>query len=165
MSRINWTGVSDSPCSYGNWSGFTHKFRLELHGPDAVDFAVDVVVAFHQADVFDLRAHLHHRRGAFDLEVFDHADRVAVGEKVAVGVAHDNAGFRHIGRAGARRPLVGAVRTDEQIAVFISVFTVAFWAVGQLAHGRKGVQDGKPARSEHRWQAPTGAFSGGDFRI
>ena len=55
--------------------------------------------------------------------------------------------------------------TDEQIAVFISVFTVAFWAVGQLAHGRKGVQDGKPARSEHRWQAPTGAFSGGDFRI
>src|SRR5690606_40539111 len=45
-----------------------HEFRLQLHRADAVDPAVDVVVAVDQADVADLGADLHHRGGALDLD-------------------------------------------------------------------------------------------------
>ena len=36
-----------------------HELRLQLHRADAVDLAVDVVIAFDQADILNLRAHLH----------------------------------------------------------------------------------------------------------
>lgn len=43
-------------------SGFFDKFRLELHRADAVDLAVDIVIAVNQADVFYLGADLDDRR-------------------------------------------------------------------------------------------------------
>ena len=42
-------------------SSFLHELRLELHRTDAVDLAVDVVVAVDEADVLDLGADLHDR--------------------------------------------------------------------------------------------------------
>ena len=43
-------------------SGFFDKLRLELHRADAVDLAVDIVIAVNQADVFYLGADLDDRR-------------------------------------------------------------------------------------------------------
>jgi hypothetical protein len=40
------------------WSGFFDELGFELHRTEAVDLAVDVVVAFNQADVFDFGADL-----------------------------------------------------------------------------------------------------------
>src|SRR5450830_1618367 len=54
------------------------ELGLELHRADAVDLAVDVVVAIAQADVLDLGADLDHQGGALDLQVLDHGDGVAV---------------------------------------------------------------------------------------
>src|SRR5690606_29877861 len=53
-------------------SGLAHELRLQAHLADTVDPAVDVVVAFDQADVAHPGAHLHHQRRALDLQVLDH---------------------------------------------------------------------------------------------
>ena len=124
---------------YGGWwraasSDLAHKLRLELHRADAVDLAVDVVVAIAQANALDLGAHLDHQRRALDLEVLDHGDGVAVLQDIADRV------LDHLvvvsGRLAARGggPLVGAFRADQHGAVFIGVFGVAFGAGGQSAH-------------------------------
>nr|ABZ07176.1 hypothetical protein ALOHA_HF4000ANIW133B20ctg3g10 [uncultured marine microorganism HF4000_ANIW133B20]ABZ07618.1 hypothetical protein ALOHA_HF4000ANIW137K11ctg5g9 [uncultured marine microorganism HF4000_ANIW137K11] len=43
-------------------SGLFHELRFQLHCADAVDLAVDIVVAIHQADVLDLGTYFHHKR-------------------------------------------------------------------------------------------------------
>src|SRR5690606_40785241 len=91
-----------------NTSDFFHEFRLELHGADAVDLAVDVVVAVHQADVLHLGAHLHHQGRALDLEILDHRHAVPVLEDIAVGILVDFLAIAGFGGAFLR-PLVAAL--------------------------------------------------------
>ena len=43
-------------------SDLAHELRLQLHRADAVDLAVDVVVAVDEADVLNARADLHDER-------------------------------------------------------------------------------------------------------
>src|SRR5690606_9374920 len=50
----------------GSASDLAHELRLQLHGADAVDLAVDVVVAIAQADVLDLGTDLDHQGRALD---------------------------------------------------------------------------------------------------
>lgn len=45
--------------------GFLDEFRFQLHRADAVDLAVDVMIAIDEADVFHFRAHLDDQGGAF----------------------------------------------------------------------------------------------------
>ena len=114
-------------------SDFADELGLQFHGTDAVDFAVDVVVAFAQADVLDLGANLDHQGRTLDLEVLDHGDGVTVLQDVA-----DRILFHHLvtGRLGiaAGRPLVGAFRADQLSAILIGVLGIAFWAGWQSAH-------------------------------
>src|SRR5690606_7085116 len=49
-------------------SGLAHELRLQAHLADAVDPAVDVVVALDQADVAHPGADLHHLRRSLDLQ-------------------------------------------------------------------------------------------------
>jgi hypothetical protein len=41
-------------------SGFAHKFSFELHGAKSFNFAINVVIAFNQTNVFDLGAYFDH---------------------------------------------------------------------------------------------------------
>lgn len=70
-------------------SGFPDELRFEPHGAYPVNLAVDVVIAFSQADVLDFGANLDHERGTFDLEILDHGDGVAILELVAIGIPND----------------------------------------------------------------------------
>ena len=56
--------------------------------PKAFDPAVDVVIARAQPYAFHPRAHFQRARGALHLEVLDEGHGVAVGQQIAVGVAH-----------------------------------------------------------------------------
>src|SRR5690606_17082867 len=116
-----------------NTSDFFDELRLQFHGADAVDLAVDVVVAVHQADVLHLGAHLHHQGRALDLEILDHRDAVAVLEHIAVGVLVDLVALTGLGRA-VRGPLVGALRADQQGAVGVAECGATPGAGGKGVH-------------------------------
>src|SRR5476649_1632782 len=114
-------------------SDFTDELGLEFHRADTVDLAIDIVVAVAQADVLDLGADLDHQGRAFDLEVFDDRDGVAVLQDVAYRV------FLHGFIAGCfglaiGGPFMGAFRADQLGAVFVGVFGIAFRAGWQSAH-------------------------------
>ena len=113
--------------------GSFHELRFQLHCADAVDLAVDIVIAFDQADVLHLGADLDHQRRAFDLEILDHGHAVSVLQRVAIGVADDalfiGARRRHLG------PFVRALGADVHLAVFVSEFRTALRTLGQGAHG------------------------------
>lgn len=89
------------------------------------------MVAVAEADVFDFGAGFEVALGAFDFEVFDEGDGVAVGEGVAVGVEHGAfggcLGFGAGGIGGG--PFVAAVGAGEGGAVFVGVFGVALGTV------------------------------------
>lgn len=68
---------------------FFDEFRLQAHGADAGDFAVDVVIAIYQADILHFRADLDDRGRAFDFQVLDHRNGVPVLKGCAVGVFND----------------------------------------------------------------------------
>lgn len=78
-----------------------YKLRLQLHRADAVDPAVDVVIAFNQFDALDLGAYFHHQRGAFDFQVLDHGHGIAVSQPIAMYIADVKAFVgRFSGRTG-----------------------------------------------------------------
>jgi hypothetical protein len=114
---------------------FLHELRLQFHGADAVDLAIDVVVGFgRDANIFHLGAYLKGGGGAFDLEVLGELDGITGVEFVAVGVAENES----LGSSGGflGRPFVFAIGTGKKRAVFVSVFGVALGAVWDVAHGR-----------------------------
>jgi hypothetical protein len=115
-------------------SGLLHELRFQPHRADAVDLAVDVMVAVGQADVLDLGAHFHDQGRALDLQVLDDRDGVAVLQHVADGIL-DDAGFFGDGLTRWRRPLMAAFRADELRAVLVGVDGLALGAGGQGAHG------------------------------
>ena len=94
-----------------------------------------------QADAFDLGALFQHRRRAFDLQVFDQDDRIAVLQQVAVGVfdgalASAIAGGI-VGSGTSLRPLMGAVGADVVLAIGVGVLQAALRAGGDgVGHGR-----------------------------
>lgn len=60
-------------------SSFLDKTRLQLHGTDAINLAVDIVITLNESNVFDLCADLNNRRRTFDLEVFYYRHRITIG--------------------------------------------------------------------------------------
>ncbi|KAG0755225.1 hypothetical protein G6F22_020688 [Rhizopus arrhizus] len=67
----------------GAASDFLDELRLQAHLAEAVDLAIDVVVAVDQADAFDLGAHLDHPARPLEFQVLDDGDGVAVLQDVA----------------------------------------------------------------------------------
>src|SRR3990167_2864980 len=113
--------------------GFLHELGFQLHGANAIDLAVDVVVAFHEADIAHLGADLHHRRCALDLQVLDHRDAVSVLKHVSMGITHHGGLIGHC-RSRNHGPFMGALGADVVPAIFVGVFRTAGGAMGQLGH-------------------------------
>lgn len=114
-----------------------HKLRLELHRTYAVDFAIDVVIAFYQANVLHLGTHLHHRGGAFELEVFNQRHAIAIRQGIAVGIAHQQRIFSNRSLLGL--PLVAALRAQQMVAIGVGVGRLALGARRQngICHGQR----------------------------
>lgn len=102
--------------------------RFELHVADAIDAAVDIVVAIHQFDVAHLGADLHHQRRSLELEILDDGDAVAVLQHIAHRILDDSPGFFFRLRAGSCRPFMSTFRADQQGAVGIDEFGLALRA-------------------------------------
>ena len=113
-------------------SGFAHELRLELHRTDAIDLAVDVVVAIHPADVARFGAHLEHRRRTLEPEVLGQGDGVAVMQHIAHRVFPHPHRFGVSG-GGAGAPFVTALGADEQLTVGVGEGGLASRA-GREAH-------------------------------
>jgi len=100
--------------------GLLDDARLELHLAEAVNLAVDVVVAnaVNEADVAYPSSDLDRRGAALDLEVLDDAHRIAIGERRAECVFDDGGVLLGFGSGIrlTRRPLVRAHRAHEQRA-------------------------------------------------
>ena len=80
-----------------------HKLRFQFHRTKTVDFAIDVMVAFNQADVFHFGANFQHRRATFHLQIFNDGNAVAVSQQIAVSIFNDRSIRRHIpGRCTCR---------------------------------------------------------------
>jgi len=116
------------PCS-----GFLDEFRFQLHRAEAIDLAVDVVIAVDQTDVARLGADLHHQRRPLHFQILDHGDRVAVLQHIAHRIAHDLGNFR-VRRSGRRRPFMAAFRADQLTGIFIGERALTVRAIWQLAH-------------------------------
>lgn len=101
-------------------SGFANKFSFELHGPKAFNFAIDVVVAIDQTNVFHFGTDFDHTGGAFELEVFDQGHGVAVLQDIARGILENLAIFNF--RLNTLGPFVRTFWTDKIFAIFIREF-------------------------------------------
>lgn len=99
--------------------GFPHELGLESHGSKSIDFAGNVMVSFHQPDVADFGSAFDGFGSAFHLQVFDHNHIVSVLKRIAIGVLNHGGFFLVLVLDGT--PTVGAFRTCEDQAVFISV--------------------------------------------
>jgi hypothetical protein len=137
-------------------SNFFHKLGFKLHGAKAVNLAIDVVVAFDQADVFDFGAHFHDRGRAFDLQVFDQSHGVAVLQHIAVGIFPNFGGFSRWRFSGV--PFMAATGADQQIAIGVTEFVLAMWARGKCVHGVQG--QAKPELSTAITLKSGGVFAG-----
>ena len=104
-----------------------HKLRFQFHRTKTVDFAIDVMVAFNQADVFHFGANFQHRRATFHLQIFNDGNAVAVSQQIAVSIFNDKL-VAFLCRFCVV-PFVGTFRADVHAVIFVGVFGVAFWAV------------------------------------
>ncbi len=86
------------------------------------------MIPFDQADVLDLRSDFDDEGAAFDLEVFNHGDRVSVLQNIAVGVL-DDLGLLTRLRLRPGAPFVSAFRTDPDSSILVGVFGFPFWSV------------------------------------
>src|SRR3546814_453421 len=68
-------------------SSLLHELGFQLHRPEAIDLAVDVVVLVDQANVAYLGPGLERRGSALDLEILGDRHRVAVRKDVADRIA------------------------------------------------------------------------------
>jgi len=100
--------------------------RFQVHRA-AIDFATDIVVALLQADAFDFGALLDDHRAAFDFQIFNQDNRIAILQDRAVGI-FDFQGIIACSRNIGLVPLMGALRANVLSAVFVSIFGVAFRA-------------------------------------
>jgi len=108
-------------------SCLTHKFGFELHRAKTFNLAVDVVVALNQANVFDFRPYFDHAGGAFQFEVLDQCDCVAVLQDIARSV-FENLDCVHLDM-DMLWPFMSAFRADEVGTIFVSEFRFALGAV------------------------------------
>ena len=106
--------------------GFFDELRFQVHRA-AIDFATDIVVALLQADAFDFGALLDDHRAAFDFQIFNQDNRIAILQDRAVGI-FDFQGIIACSRSIGLVPLMGALRANVLSAVFVSIFGVAFRA-------------------------------------
>src|SRR5690606_14270261 len=127
-------------------SALLDEFRLQLHGADAADLAVDAVITTDQANVLHFGTHLDHLGCALDLEVLYHGDGIAVLQHIAMGVPDYGLVCGCLVTA-ILRPLVSALGADVLDAVFIGVFGIAGRAIWQCAHDMTSWKHASPDRA------------------
>ena len=93
------------------------------------------MVAIDQADALDLGAFFEHGGRAFDLQVLDQNNRIAIGQRVAIGVLDDAARFFALVSGGGGGPLVATVWADKITAIGVGVFKCALGAGGEIGPG------------------------------
>lgn len=115
------------------------------------------MVAIYEADALGLRAALEHLRAAFELEVFDEDDRVAIGEDIAKGVFDDALACCAFG-LGFGLPLVAARHTLPLVAVLQKVIHFTHRASRFLTHnaGEDTVRGERVATAGFRFGAKGG---------
>ena len=86
------------------------------------------MVAIDQANVLDLGTHLDDARGAFQFQVLDHDDRIAVLQQIASRVTVDLGAL--VSRLGGSLhwPFMGTLGANVQAAVLVGKFGIASWA-------------------------------------
>ena len=89
------------------------ELRFQAHGPDAIDFTIDVVIAVDEANVLHPRPDFDDLGGAFHLQVFEDDDRIAVLQCVSGRVAINPAVTRD---GGIRIPFMRAFRANAKVA-------------------------------------------------
>lgn len=92
------------------WLDFFDDGGFELHWPEPVDFAVDVVTvgAVYEANVAHFGAGFDGVGAAFNFEAFDDRHGIAVSEDVADGVLDDRCWWLVVVRLGDGGPLMPA---------------------------------------------------------
>ena len=98
-----------------------------------VDFAIDIVIAVDEADVFDFGTDFDNRGRSLDFEVFNDGDGIAVVQYIAVSIFNDK-GIGALFSGFAFGPFVGAFGADKDAVVFISEFRAACGAWGEIIH-------------------------------
>ncbi len=127
-------GRAGQPVHGPRRSHLPDKFRFQAHGTQAIDLAIDVVIAVHQPDILDLGAHLDHTGRALQLQVLDDRDGIPILQDIAGRIAIHPAG--DFGRSGGlRRPFMRALRADIDAPVLVRELGMAFRARRQCAHG------------------------------
>ena len=91
-----------------------------------------------ETNIFDLRSYFDHGGRAFNFEIFDDRDGVAVLKNVSVRVADDvRGGF--LGVAGGfqrfRIPFIRAFGTNPHVTVGVNIFGLALGAAEFVRHG------------------------------
>ena len=112
-----------------------HDGGLELHGAEAIDLAVNVVIAALrvEANVSDLHSGLERLLCALDFHGLDDGDGIAIIEDISDRVNDDVVGC-HCGVLFTGE-LMSAFGADDQRVEFVGVFTAAFRAGGDgVAH-------------------------------
>ena len=58
-TRLNRFFIVVAPSPFGSDLNFFNEFRFQLHGTEAIDFTIDIVVSVDQPNIFDFRAYLY----------------------------------------------------------------------------------------------------------
>ena len=75
-----------------------HELGLQAHCTEAIDFAVDVVVAVDQSDILHFGAHFYDAAGPFQLQILDDGYGIAILQDVPGRIAVD--AFNRFGLLG-----------------------------------------------------------------
>ena len=105
-----------------------HKLRLQFHRTKTVDFAIDVMVAFNQADVFYFWCQFSASKSYLSLS--DLLMMVTLSPSASrLPLAFFNDQLVAFLCRFCVVPFVGTFRADVHAVIFVGVFGVAFWAV------------------------------------
>lgn len=63
-----------------------NEHRSQFHRSDTINFIINMVVAFDQADVFHFYADLDHRGATLHFQVFDSRYCISIGKQIIIGV-------------------------------------------------------------------------------
>ena len=109
------------------------KFRLELHRADTINFTIDVVILFCQADILRFGSYFYHRGRTLDFKVFDHADAVTVLKDISMGIAYLGKS-QIIWTSLVILPFMTTFGADVKFSILICVCSITFRANGQITH-------------------------------
>lgn len=120
-------------CGFGfDSSDFFDELGFEPHRANAVDLAIDVMVAIHQTNVFDFGANLDNKGRTLHFQIFDHRHGVAILQDIAIGILDDEAVMDCSGFLGG--PFVPTLRAHKMPLIHVGELGPALGTIGQVTH-------------------------------